>query len=77
MIGLLKREAFTTKEFYQLLTQMAGQIQPISMLSRLSKYWSDSRENLPAAKYLDLSAWFFRWLEKNSDLTAKQKAEEL
>ena len=45
--------------------------------SRLSKYWSDSRENLPATKYLDLSAWFFWWLEKNSDLTTKQKVEEL
>ena len=45
--------------------------------SILSAYWPKSKENLPATKYLDINLAFFWWLEKNKDLTAQQKVDEL
>jgi len=45
--------------------------------SNLSAYWPDAKENLPATKYLDINLTFFWWLEKNKDLTAQQKVDEL
>ena len=45
--------------------------------SNLSAYWPDSKENLPATKYLDINLTFFWWLEKNKDLTPQQKVDEL
>lgn len=45
--------------------------------SKLSAYWSESKENLPATKYLDCDIMLFWWLEKNKDLTTKQQIEEL
>ena len=45
--------------------------------SNLAAYWSESKENLPATKYLGCDIMLFWWLEKNKDLTTKQQIEEL
>lgn len=45
--------------------------------SKLSAYWPDNGQRLPAMKYLDLNLLLFWWLEKNGNLTSPQKAEEL
>lgn len=48
-----------------------------SVHSILSAYWSDTKENLPATKYLDIETQFFWWLQKNKDLTTQEKIDEL
>lgn len=45
--------------------------------SILAAFWSESKENLPATKYLECDIMLFWWLEKNKDLTTKQLVEEL
>lgn len=45
--------------------------------SKLSAYWPDNGQRLPATKYLDLNLLLFWWIEKNGHLTAPQKIEEL
>lgn len=45
--------------------------------SILAVFWSESKENLPATKYLECDVMLFWWLEKDKDLTTKQLVEEL
>lgn len=44
---------------------------------KLSAYWPDNGQRLPATKYLDLNLLLFWWIEKNGSLTAPEKVEEL
>ena len=45
--------------------------------SDMSAFWSDHKENLPPTKYLDIGLALFWWLEKNKDLSIKQKVDEI
>lgn len=45
--------------------------------SRLSKYWSKQSERLPATKYMDLGLMLFWWLEKNGQLSTKEKVDAI
>lgn len=45
--------------------------------SKLTTYWPDNGQRLPAMKYLDLNLLLFWWIEKNGHLTAPEKTEEL
>ncbi len=48
-----------------------------SIHSNMDKYWPDSKQNLPATKYLDLGLMMFWWLEKHNDLSVQEQVNTL
>jgi hypothetical protein len=43
----------------------------------MGRFWSDSKENLPPTKNLQLGLSLFWWLDKNKELSLKEKVSEI